>query len=101
MAKDLVDEETDFASDYDMETSSSATSSVTSSLYNIHQIHSEQQEQTRPDSSLDALPSIEELTRNMQDLTERDLLLSSGLDVISDKSHNRETKLQDIGNLNN
>ena len=64
MARDLVDEETDIASDYDMETSSTATSSSTSSLSNMNQIPFDQQDPKSSDLNPDTLPSIEELTRN-------------------------------------
>ena len=98
MAKDLVDEETDFASDYDIETSSTATTSSISSLYNINQIQSDEQEQKEVDFSVDALPSIEELTRNMQDLTEKDLLLSNGFDSEKDKHNCKEDKIDNQEN---
>ena len=87
MAKDLIDEETDLASDYDIETSSTATTSSISSLNNINQIQFDEHEQKGADFSVNTLPSIEELTRNMQDLTEKDLQISSGFDSENEK-HN-------------
>ena len=75
MAKDLVDEEFDSASDYDTETSlhSSPVVSVTNSMQAISNAGSNQYYE-RPESNAEILPSIEELTKSMQDLTERDLI---------------------------
>ena len=75
MAKDLVDEEFDSASDYDTETSlrSSPAFSVTNSMQTISHGASNQYSE-RPESNTEILPSIEELTKSMQDLTERDLV---------------------------
>ena len=75
MAKDLVDEEFDSASDYDTETSlrSSPAVSMTNSMQTISHSGSNQYHE-RPKSKTEILPSIEELTKSMQDLTERDLI---------------------------
>ena len=75
MAKDLVDEEFDSASDYDTETSlrSSPAVSVTNSIQTVSHGGSNQYHE-RPESNTEILPSIEELTKSMQDLTERDLV---------------------------
>ena len=75
MAKDLVDEEFDSASDYDTETSlySSPAVSVTNSMQTINNVVYNQYYE-RPESNTEILPSIEELTKSMQDLTERDLI---------------------------
>ena len=95
MARDLVDEETDIASDYNMETSSASTSSSTSSLSNMNQIPSDRQDCKTSDLNPDTLLSIEELTRNVQDLTEQDLLVSSRLDCLTEKSHGTENLFDD------
>ena len=74
MAKDLVDEETDYASDYDMETSlySSPAGSSSSSLQNVMSVT--EQQMPKLEDNAEILPSIEELTKSMQDLTEQDLI---------------------------
>ena len=86
MAKDLVDEEFDSASDYDTETSlhSSPAVSVTSSMQTISHGGSNQYYE-RPESNTEILPSIEELTKSMQDLTERDLVSVSDQDECNKK----------------
>ena len=86
MAKDLVDEEFDSASDYDTETSlrSSPAVSVTNSIQTVSHGGSNQYHE-RPESNTEILPSIEELTKSMQDLTERDLVSASDQEGFSEK----------------
>ena len=84
MAKDLVDEEIDDASDCDMETSlcSSTATSSTSSLLNINTVAYEKSI-NKSENNADLLPSIEELTKSMQDLTDRDVMAHKGEDNLS------------------
>ena len=86
MAKDLVDEEFDSASDYDTETSlhSSPAVSVTNSMQTVSHGGSNQYYE-RQESNTEVLPSIEELTKSMQDLTERDLVSVSDQEVCKKK----------------
>lgn len=88
MAKDLVDEETDYASDYDMETSlySSTAGSSSSSLNNIINVVPDSHMQ-KVDDNADILPSIEELTKSMQDLTEQDLIPINDQDIQNKKKY--------------
>ena len=91
MAKDLVDEETDYASDYDMEASiySSPAGSSSSSLQNITNVVSEQ-EISGMDTNLEMLPSIEQLTKSMQDLTEQDLIPFNPENIMKSKENCKE-----------